>query len=429
VNEAFASLVVVVLLAAAAPLIVDLIPGPVRIPQVALLLVGGVIIGPEVANLADPTDISLFSTIGMGFLFLLAGYELDPKIFVEKAGKTAIWAWLSTLILAGIIVFALYALGVVQSPIVLTIALSTTALGTLIPILKEHGMFETKFGRYILATGAVGELAPIIAMALFLGTRGTIAAFIALLIFLVVIAAASLAKFSLLPRWFLAMVEKRRHSTSQLVLRLVIALLFVLLFVSSAFGFDSVLGAFAAGMLLRHWSPSGSEILEIKLEAVGYGFFIPLFFIYSGMTLDLASILTNPAPLVIFFVAMLLIRGAPALFWYRRDLPVRERFELMFFGATALPLLVALTEIGVDNGAMTEASQASIIGAGALSVLLFPIAAVALSKRNGMVTGANLSDAARVRDLHAQPVPAEMSNAPHQNAPTGTPTAGREEPR
>ncbi|GGF26356.1 sodium/hydrogen exchanger [Subtercola lobariae] len=426
-NEAFASLVVVVLLAAAAPLIVDLIPGPVRIPQVALLLVGGVIIGPEVAHLADPTDISLFSTIGMGFLFLLAGYELDPKIFVERAGKLAIWAWLSTLVLAALVVFGLYAVHIIDSPIVLTIALSTTALGTLIPILKEQGMFATKFGRYIIATGAVGELAPIIAMALFLGTRGTIAAFIALVIFLGVIAAASLAKFSLMPKWFLEMVDKRRHSTSQLVLRLVIALLFVLLFVSNAFGFDSVLGAFAAGMLLRHWSPGGSEILEVKLDAVGYGFFIPLFFIYSGMTLDVTSILQNPAPLIIFFVAMLLIRGAPALFWYRNDVPVRERFELTLFGATALPLLVALTEIGVDNGAMTEAAEASIVGAGALSVLIFPMVAVALSKRNGIVTVANFSDAVRVRDLHALPVPAETSNAPRRNAESDTQTADREE--
>ncbi|MCU1480033.1 MAG: sodium/hydrogen exchanger [Subtercola sp.] len=420
-NEAFSSLVVVVLLAAAAPLIVDLIPGPVRVPQVALLLVGGVVIGPEVANLANPTDISLFSTIGMGFLFLLAGYELDPKIFVERAGKLALWAWLVTIALGAVVVFLLYAVHIVDSPIVLTIALSTTALGTLIPILKEQGIFDTRFGRYVIATGAVGELAPIIAMALFLGTRGTITALIALIIFLGIIAFASLARFALLPKWFLEMVEKRRHSTSQLVLRLVIALLFVLLFVSNAFGFDSVLGAFAAGMLLRHWTPRGSESLETKLDAVGYGFFIPLFFIYSGMTLDVVSIMQNPVPLFIFFFAMLLIRGAPALFWYRNDLVVRERLQLMFFAATALPLLVALTELGVQNGAMTAEAEASIVGAGALSVLLFPIAATILGK------GHELSDAARARDPRAPLVPAETSNDLHRNALTDIPTADPEE--
>ncbi|MEA9985286.1 MULTISPECIES: cation:proton antiporter [Subtercola] len=153
-------------------------------------------------------------------------------------------------------------------------------------------------------------------------------------------------------------------------------------------------------MLLKRWSPVPSEVLEVKLEAVGYGFFIPIFFAYSGMTLDVDSIASNPAPLIIFF-ALLLIRGAPALFWYRRDFELRERIELAFFSATALPLLVALTEIGVSNGQMTIATQASIIGAGALSVLVFPIAAVLVS--NNM----SLSGAGRARAPRVQPVPAE----------------------
>ncbi|CAN5357052.1 cation:proton antiporter [soil metagenome] len=421
-NNAFASLVVVAILAAAAPLVVDLLPGPVRLPQVALLLAGGVLIGPSLLNWANPTDVSLFSTIGMGFLFLLAGYELDPTLSRERAGRVAAIAWLSSLLAAGILIFVLYAFHIVNDPVVLVIALSTTALGTLIPILKENKIFDTKLGRYIVAMGAVGELGPIVVMALFLGTRGTIEAVIALLVFLGAVVAASLARFSLLPVRLLEIIEQRRHSTSQLILRLVIALLFVLLFVSSAFGFDSVLGAFAAGMLLRRWSPVSSEILEIKLEAVGYGFFIPIFFIYSGMTLNLASILANPAPLAIFFIALLLVRGAPALFWYRKDFALRERLVLVFFGATGLPLLVALTEIGVTNGQLSTASQASIVGAGALSVLIFPMVAAAISKSQA----GWLSDAARVHDQRALPARAGTSSAPHRNDEPGSPKADPE---
>ncbi len=174
-------------------------------------------------------------------------------------------------------------------------------------------------------------------------------------------------------------ILEREHATSQTTVRIAIALLFGLLLVSDQLGFDSVLGAFVAGMLVRAWSPGEIEVFEVKLDAVGYGFFIPIFFVYSGMTLNVDSILENPVALLLFLAVMLTLRGLPALFWYRNDLPPVERWQLVFISATALPLLVALTEVGVDNGHMTEATQASIIGAGVLSVLIFPIVASSFS--------------------------------------------------
>jgi Kef-type K+ transport system membrane component KefB len=172
-------------------------------------------------------------------------------------------------------------------------------------------------------------------------------------------------------------LEAKENSTAQFTLRLVVALLFLLLFVSESFGFDAVLGAFAAGMLLRRWSGGLAESLEVKLDAVGYGVFIPIFFVSSGMGLNLAAILQNPAPLLLIFTSLLAIRGLPALFWYRKDLVLSERWQMVFYSATALPLLVALAEVGADNGHLSDGMQASLVGAGALSVLVFPLIATA----------------------------------------------------
>jgi Kef-type K+ transport system membrane component KefB len=153
---------------------------------------------------------------------------------------------------------------------------------------------------------------------------------------------------------------------------------FALLVIAADFGLDVVLGAFLAGVVLRRWAPGDVGALEAKLDAVGYGFFIPVFFVSSGMSLDLQSIIESPARLAVFFVLFILVRGLPALLFYRRDLPTRERVQMMLLTATALPLLVALGEIGLESGTMLPANAAALVGAGVLSVIVFPPAAVSL---------------------------------------------------
>jgi Kef-type K+ transport system membrane component KefB len=267
------------------------------------------------------------------------------------------------------------------SPFVVALALTTTALGTLLPILRDNQMLGGVMGRYTLAAGAVGELAPIVAMAVFLGSAGSAVEVVALVLFLGL--AVTVARFpSLLGHGRLArIIIDREHETAQSTLRLAIALLFVLLWLADDFGFDSVLGAFVAGMVLRAWAPGDVDSLERKLDAVGYGFFIPVFFVQSGMTLDVDSIVDHPLALLVFVALMLVMRGLPALFWYRRDLPLVQRWELALITATALPLLIALTEVGVRNGHMLPSAQATIVGAGVVSVLVFPIIAIELRRR------------------------------------------------
>ena len=207
--------------------------------------------------------------------------------------------------------------------------------------------------------------------------------------------------FSLLPRVhfparFSAISTAGEHETSQTTLRLTLALLFALLVVANDFGLDVVLGAFLAGVVLRRWAPGNVSALESKLDAVGYGFFIPVFFVSSGMSLDLESIAENPLRLLVFFVLLLTVRGLPALLVYRRDLVLRERLQMTLLTATALPLLVALAAIGLSTGHMLPENAAALVGAGVLSVLVFPGAAMSLN-RPGARTAADVGSAA-VRD-------------------------------
>ena len=373
------SLLLVMIVAALAPIISRLVPG--RPPQVLFLILGGVLIGPHIIGWAKPVDIELLAGLGLGFLFLLAGHELDPRLLQEKAGKQALAAWMISAAIATLVVGGLAAAGFVHAFVPVSIALTTTALGTLLPILREHSMLAGPFGRFIFAAGAVGELLPIIAISLFLGAYKTW--WEALII-------ASIAALAFLLAWLTrlisgtrvaAIIGENRHATSQTTLRITVVLLVGLLLVTQKFGVEAALGAFFAGMVLRRTSSGEeSEDFEEKLDAVGYGFFIPVFFVSSGMSLDVQSIVANPARLLVFFGLLLVVRGAPALIVYRKTLSMRERIEMTFLTATALPLLVALAEVGLDSGVMLPQNAAALVGAGVLSVAIFPFIATRLHR-------------------------------------------------
>jgi Kef-type K+ transport system membrane component KefB len=245
-------------------------------------------------------------------------------------------------------------------------------------------MLGGEFGRYVFAAGAVGELFPILIIAVFLGQRGS---FVALASVALVGALALgltivpwLARSAAMQR----IVTEGQDSTGQVTLRWAMVLLFALLAVASRFGLDVVLGAVLAGMVLRGWTQHlnmDTASLEHKFDAVGYGLFIPIFFISSGMSFDLKSIGEDPLRLLIFFVLLIVVRGLPSLLVYRRALAPVQRLEMTFITATSLPLLIALAAVGEQDGVMLPATAASLIGAGVLSVLVFPLIAVGLHRR------------------------------------------------
>jgi Kef-type K+ transport system membrane component KefB len=374
------TLLVAAVVAALAPVLVALLPGP-RLAQVVALLAGGVVIGPEVLGWADRSSIDLLANVGLGFLFLLAGYELDLRLFRERPGRLAITAWLVTVALAVATVGVLEALGFVRAFVAVALGLTTTALGTLLPILRDNDMLHGRFGRYLLAAGAVGELFPTVAIALFLGVNNKFVALASLAAVGVLALVLTFAPRVVRGRRLERILLEGEDATAQTTVRLTVLLLLLLLFTANEFGLDVVLGAFLAGIVLRRWAPGHIHALEGKLDAIGYGFFIPLFFVASGMGLDIRSIAEAPLRLVAFFVLLLVVRGVPALFLYRRDLPAAQRVQTMFLTATSLPLLVALAEIGLRNGTMLRENAAALVGAGALSVLVFPMAAVLIERR------------------------------------------------
>jgi Kef-type K+ transport system membrane component KefB len=389
VNQGLESLLAVVVVAAIAPLIAAAIPGK-RVPQVVILIFLGILIGPHGLGLANTQSLQLLSNIGLGFLFLLAGYELDPRLLRERPGRLAMAGWAFSAAISVGVVAVLTAVHFVYDFVPIGLALTTTALGTLLPILRDNDMLGGKFGRHVLAAGAVGELFPIVAISLFLTKREQ---FVAIASLLVVGFAALL--LTTLPRIIgdarlREVIQQGKRTTAQTTLRWAIVLLMVLLVAAERFGLDVVLGAMLAGIVLRTWTKRMGvdvEPLEDKLDAVGYGIFIPVFFVVSGMSLGIGSIIRNPMRLLVFLILLLVVRGLPSLLIYARVLPLAQRLEMTFITATTMPLLIALAEIGVRDGTMLPANAAALVGAGVLSVLIYPSAAAAIARRQGRPVG------------------------------------------
>ena len=409
-NRGLEDLVAVALVAALAPLLVAVLPGP-RIPQVVVFLLGGVLIGPHVLGLAETSNIALLSNIGLGFLFLLAGYELDPLLLRQRPGELAMIGWLISAVLAVGVVAGLAAAGYVKDYVPVALALTTTALGTLLPILRDNDMLTGQFGRYVESAGAVGELFPILIIAVFLTQRGHFVALASVALVGVLAVALSAAPWLARNSGVQRIIREGQDATEQTTLRWAVVLLFLLLAIASRFGLDVVLGAVLAGMVLRAWTHRfnmDTTGLEHKFDAVGYGIFIPIFFISSGMTLDVKAVAQDPLRLLLFFGLLLIVRGLPSLLVYRRALQARQRLEMTFITATTMPLLIALAEIGERDGIMLPATAAALVGAGVLSVLAYPLIAVTLH-RSAPLTPASAGI------LSTEPTTAASPEEPHED--------------
>jgi Kef-type K+ transport system membrane component KefB len=380
IGSALDSLLAIAAVAALAPLLLGLVPR-LPVPQVVLLLAGGIVVGPQVLGWATPTSVEPLADLGLGFVFLLAGYELDQRLYRQDAGRRALLAWVASLVLALSVVGLLAWLGMVRAFVPVALAMTTTALGTLVPILRENDLLHGRLGRYLLAGGAAGELLPILAIAVFLGIGNRWVALASLGAVVVLAVLLALGTRMLRPGGRLTSVfVERQHETSQIQLRFTVLLLVLLLAVTERFHLDAVLGAFVAGMVLRRWAGASAPVLEEKLDVAGHGFLIPIFFVYSGMTIDLKAIVEAPLRLLLFFGLMVAIRGLPALLVYLGVLSLRERVQTALVTATALPLVVALTEIGLRNGTMLPENAAALVGAAVLTVLLLPTIAVLLRR-------------------------------------------------
>ena len=383
------SLFWIVLCAVAAPLLAGVVPRRL-LPEVVLLLVFGVIIGPNVLDLAElDGGIEALRELGLGLLFLLAGYEIEVKEFTGRGGRRAFVTWLICFALAFGLIFLLdYRLdflGVVSARSAVAIALTSTALGLLLPILKDGGLLNTRVGTAVVHHGAVGELGPVVAMALLLGTGGSFEAIIVLVVFGMVAVAVAMVSTRLRPGSSLySLIQRGSETTAQTTVRLVVLLLVGLGVLAIVFDLDVVLGAFAAGFVLRRALPEGDESLEQKLDGLAFGLLVPIFFITSGMAIDPSALAAQPMALLAFVVLILIVRGGPIFLasWLERDPPGgsrmftrRDSLRIGLYGATGLPIIVAVTSIAVKSGQMTDQHASLLIAGGAITVLALPMTA------------------------------------------------------
>jgi len=407
--ETFTSLLIITIVSFLAPLIAQSIPRK-PVPETVLLLIAGAVLGPNILGVVGiNTPIQMLSDFGLAFLFLLAGYEIDPKELTDQEGKRGLYTWIISFGLAFMIsVFLpIFAQGA-EGPIVTALILTTTALGTLMPILQENDLLGTRVGDLVIKYGTWGELGPVLAMALLLSTRSKIEtslillAFFFLAIAIGLIGARSKAKESRIYRF----LEERADTTSQTSVRATVMILIALVAFSAIFDLDIVLGAFAAGFVLRFIVPEGSQRLESKLNAMAYGLFIPIFFVCSGARVNLFAVGRNPGLLLIFIVMLVLLRTIPiyvALSTGKttNDLSSHNRLSIALYCTTALPIVVAVTSVAATNGFMTNEVASVLVAAAAVTVLIMPLLA---------------SIAYRVNDVHPVDAVREMYADPKDRA-------------
>lgn len=365
-----------------------------KIPDVVFLLIFGLLIGPNMLNLASSEGgIPLLKELGLGMLFLIAGFEINVSSLRSRQGYSAIATW-----------FVCFALGMAGAAVITSfshelntyiavgVALSSTALGTLLPMLKSHGAAGTPVGNAVLVHGAVGELLPIFAISLLLSSRSPGMAFVVLLAFMVVAVVTALIPHRLFAHvpGLRQIMAAEANTTGQTVLRLAMFLLATLIMCTALFDLDAVLGAFAAGLILRTLTPPAAlHMITHRLEVVGFTFMIPLFFVVSGMGIDVSAVVANPLGLLAVVVGILLCRGVPVLlaehfFDTHSGLATRaQKVQLALYSAAGLPIIVAVTEVATSSGLLEKSTASLLVAGGALTVLLFPLWALGIRQAFG----------------------------------------------
>ena len=390
-SAVFVSLLCIVAVSFIAPLISWSVPKRL-LPETVLLIAGGVLIGPSGLGIAhEGQDIEFLKELGVSFLFLMAGYEIDVNELRGSGGRHAMAAWAGSLGLAFAAVAAVGVSGGVFSAngIAIAIAMTSTAIGTILPILRERGLLPTAVGAAILNHGAVGEVGPVILMALLLGSRST-GASLAILVLFGVVTFAIVRFTDRVRRAGRRLIEAIRlggTTTAQTTVRITVLLLVGLCALAEAFDLDVVLGAFAAGFILRYALPDGNRQFEEKLDGLAYGFFIPIFFVVSGMGIELGMSEQSLATIGAFLLLLVLVRGLPVWVASRlerrrngsRAYSMRQSLQIAVYSTTALPIIVAVTQVAVSADAMTSSFASTLVLAGAVSVLVMPTLGLALS--------------------------------------------------
>jgi Kef-type K+ transport system membrane component KefB len=366
----------------------------VRVPAVVLEIVAGVALGPSGLDWVEvDLPVAVVAVLGLAFLLFLAGLEIDVHRLRGAVLRLALIGYAVTLALGLAVGGGLDLLGWVGSPVLVAVALSATSLGLVVPVLKDAGRLDGSLGQTVIASASVADFAAIVLLSLFFSTSesGTATRLALLAVFGALVALTAVAALAVSRSTRLAeTVTRLQDTTAEIRVRASVLLLVGFVFLASHLGLETILGAFLAGAVVglvdsdmngdMNGDTSSHPHFRTKLEALGYGFLIPVFFVASGLRLDLAGLLDDPAALLrvpVLAVALLLVRGVPALLLVRRY-DGRSVAAAGLLQATSLPFLVTAAQIGVDTGTLSSTTAAALVCAGLVSVVLYPAVALGL---------------------------------------------------
>jgi Kef-type K+ transport system membrane component KefB len=382
----FDNLAIVSAVAFLSPLVLGLMP-QLRVPSVLVEILAGVVLGPSVLGWAEAdTAVSVLALIGVGYLLLLAGLEIDFDALRGPVLRVAAAGFVVSFGLALAVGYGLWALGAVRSPFLIAVILSATSLAVLLPLLKDGGLIESRFGQVVIAGASIADVATVVLLSLFFSTQPTSLSshlvLFGLFFGLCALAAAVIVAGGRIEP-VSGVLVRLQDTTAQIRVRGAFLLLLGFSVVAQRFGLEAILGTFIVGAMLkladRDQDMTHSHF-HAKLEEAGFGFFIPVFFVASGIRLDAHALVAHPSSLAkvpVFLAALYLVRGVPALL-YRRVISRRLTLAAAVLQATTLSFVLIASQIGEQLGLITPDTTAALTAAALLSVLINPILAVTL---------------------------------------------------
>lgn len=387
-DVSFGGLLVVCLVAAGIPLLLGFAPR-VRVPSVVLEIVAGIVLGPSVLGWVRlDLPIQVLGLIGLAFLLFLSGLEIDASRLRGRLLRVSALGYLVTLVLGVPLGLGLMAVGWTSSPLLVAVALSATSLGLVVPVLKDAGQADSEVGQTAIVAATVADFSAIVLLSLlFSASSGSTGTRVGLLVaFAVLVGATAFAVARAGRSMRLGEVLVRlQDTTAEIRVRFAVLLLVAFTFLAERFGLESILGAFLAGTVVGivDRDAASHPRFRSKLEAIGFGFLVPVFFVGSGIRLDLTGLFGSPGALLrvpVFLAALLVVRGVPALL-YLRSFGRPDTLAAGLLQATSLPFIVTAVQIGLELGLVSPVTGAAMICAGLVSVLVFPLLALTLLRR------------------------------------------------
>jgi len=382
----FDNLAAVAAVAFVAPLLLGLAPA-LRVPSVLLEIGAGVALGPSVLGWVEAdAAVNVLSLIGVGFLLLLAGLEIEVDRLRGAVLRLALTGFAVSFGIAVVVGYGLDAVGVVGAPFLVAVILSATSLAVVLPLLKDTGLAGSAFGQMVIAAASIADVATVIMLSLFFSEEtagvGVRLALFALFGLVCVGAGIAIAVGARVPSLSAALL-RLQDTTAQIRVRGAFVLLMVFSILAQRFGLEAILGTFLAGMLLkladRDDAMTHSHFHE-KLTEAGFGFFIPVFFVASGLRLDAGALVSDSSTLLhvpVLVVALYVIRGLPALL-YRGLLGGRRALAAGLLQSTTLSFVLIASQIGQELGLLGPSDVAALTAAALVSVLVNPVVALAV---------------------------------------------------